>query len=108
AALAHPETPRAARDPRRLEEAMTLANMTFAIGDDVTVSDRNGQYECRGKVVGRYACETNLYDVQPNRAESMARRLHAIPEHRLRRVSREVRAYEPKPAAAPVHILDEV
>jgi hypothetical protein len=86
---------------------MTLANMTFAIGDDVTVSDRDGQYECRGKVVGRYACETNLYDVQPNRAESMARRLHAVSEDRLRRVPREVLAYEPKPVAAPLHILDD-
>jgi hypothetical protein len=86
---------------------MTLANMKFAIGDDVTVSDRNGQFEARGKVVGRYACGSNLYDVQPNRAESLATRLHAIPEHRLRRVAREVRAYEPKPSATPVHILDE-
>ena len=79
----------------------------FEIGEDVVVFDERGNYECRGKVVGRYACAVPLFDVQPHRSESLAKRIHAIPEHQLRRVSREVRAYEPKPVVVPVHILDE-
>jgi hypothetical protein len=86
---------------------MTLNTLKFGIGDDVVVSDINGNYECRGKVVGCYACAVPLFDVQPNRSESLAKRLHAIPEHQLRRVSREVRAYEPRTVVAPAHILDE-
>ena len=32
---------------------MTLTNPKFSPGDEVVVSDKNGQYECRGKIVGR-------------------------------------------------------
>jgi hypothetical protein len=87
---------------------MTITNLKFSHGEEVMVFDEHGIYECRGKVVGRYACAIPLFDVQPNRSESLAKRMRAIPEHRLRRVSREVRAYEPKAVAAPVHILDEM
>jgi hypothetical protein len=87
---------------------MSIHSLKFNHGDEVMVFDQHGNYECRGKVVGCYACAVPLFDVQPNRSESLAKRLHAVPEGRLRRVSREVRAYEPKPRSAPRHVLDEV
>lgn len=86
---------------------MTMTNRTFEIGEEVTVSDKYGSYECRGKIVGRYACAVDLFDVQPNRSESLAKRLHAIPERQLRRVSREVRAYEPKKMEEPIIVMGD-
>lgn len=89
---------------------MTMQNLKYEIGQEVIVLDRRGEYECRGKIVGCYACATNLYDVQPCRHESMARRLHAVPQSQLRCVSRQIRAYEcvgMRKPPKPVHVLDE-
>lgn len=77
-------------------------------GDEVIVLDRNGHYECRGYIVGRYACDPPIYDVQPHRSESLSRRLCGIPETRLRNVDKRVKAYEPKQEAQPQRILDSV
>ena len=77
------------------------------IGDEVLVFDGQGNYELRGRIVGRYAGGVNLYDVQPNRAESLSKRLCGIPASRLRTVAKPFLAYERKPDAEPRHILDE-
>jgi hypothetical protein len=86
---------------------MSIHSLKFDHGDEVMVFDKHGSYECRGKIVGRYGYQSNLYDVLPVKSESLAKRLHAIPEHQLRRVSREVKAYEPKSSSAARHVLDE-
>lgn len=68
---------------------------------------RRGEYEFRGKIVGRAMTYLGMhYDVQPNRAESLAKRVCGIPEDRLRPVGKPVLAYE-KSEAKPQHIMDE-
>ena len=78
-------------------------------GDEVMVFDAKGNYEVRGKIVGR--CQVvggeYYYDVQPNREESLASRICGLPETRLRSVSKPILAYERKIPGEPVHILDE-
>lgn len=86
---------------------MSIQGPKFNHGDQVLVYNRIGDYECRGSIVGVYACATPLYDIQPSRSESLARRLCGIPEGRLRRVPQQVRAYEQKTYAKPQHVLDE-
>lgn len=85
---------------------MTTPDKLRNIGDQVMVFDTKGNYEFRGTIVGRYACDPPLYDVQPDRAESLSRRLCGIQDARLRKVGRHILAYERKPAAEPQHILD--
>lgn len=77
-------------------------------GDEVMVSDDKGNYEFRGKVVGRHKIVGGdyIFDVQPNRAESMSRRICGIPSSRLRGVSKPILAYERRPTPAPKHVLD--
>lgn len=77
------------------------------IGDEVMVLDTAGNYELRGRIVGRYACGVNLFDIQPNRAESLCKRLCGMPSTRLRTVSKPILAYERKPETGPRHILDD-
>jgi hypothetical protein len=76
-------------------------------GDEVMVFDAKGNYECRGRIVGVHRCEPPIYDVQPNKEESMARRMCSIPESRLRSVSKPILAYERGPLPKPVHVLDD-
>jgi hypothetical protein len=76
-------------------------------GDEVMVFDVKGNYELRGKIVGVNRCEPPIYDVQPDRAESLAKRICGIPESRLRSVSRPIRAYKRKLPGEPKHIFDE-
>ncbi len=78
-------------------------------GDEVMVFDSKGKYEFRGRIVGRSQAVGGdyFYDVQPNREESLARRVCGIPENRLRSVRRPIIAYERKIPGEPKHILDE-
>lgn len=76
-------------------------------GDQVLVYDAKGNYECRGAIVGVYACDPPQFDVQPSRSESRAKRLCGIPEGRLQSVPMQVRAYERRPEPKPRHVLDE-
>lgn len=79
----------------------------FTLGQEVIVLDRRGEYELRGTIVGIRRSNPRLYDVQPNRQESLARRICGIPEEQLRRVGRPYLAYERRPEQTPKHILDE-
>jgi hypothetical protein len=85
---------------------MTIPDRLRNIGDEVMVYDSKGNYELRGVIMGVYASNPPIYDVQPNRAESLSRRLCGIPESRLRSVGRPILAYERK-SADPQHILYE-
>lgn len=78
----------------------------FHHGQEVLVYDHRGNYEFRGKVMGVHRCNPYQYDVQPNQAESLARRVCGIPEGRLRAVGRPILAYE-KQEVKPKHVLDE-
>lgn len=78
----------------------------FTHGQEVVVFDARGNYEFRGRVMGVHRCNPTFYDVQPNREESLARRVCGIPEHRLRPIGRPYLAYE-RQEARPMHILDE-
>lgn len=78
----------------------------FTHGQEVAVFDRKGEYECRGKVVGIHRCNPTMYDVQPNREESLARRVCGIPESQLRPVSKPILAYE-RMEINPQRIKDE-
>ena len=78
----------------------------FQHGQEVMVYDRHGNYEFRGKVMGVHRCNPYQYDVQPNRAESLAKRVCGIPEERLRAVGRPYLAYE-KRETKPQHVMDE-
>jgi hypothetical protein len=84
---------------------MTAPDRLRHIGDEVMVYDARGNYEIRGVIVGRYACDPPIYDVQPNRAESLTRRMCGVPESRLRSVGKPILAYERKylePLSPPV------
>jgi len=76
-------------------------------GEEVMVFDAKGNYECRGRIVGVHRCDPAFYDVQPNRAESLSKRLCSIPPDRLRSVGRPILAYERKRQPEPKHVLDE-
>lgn len=78
----------------------------FQHGQEVIVLDRKGEYECRGKVVGIHRCNPAIYDIQPARQESLAKRLCGVPEAQLRPVGKPVLAYERR-EAQPKHIMDE-
>ncbi len=79
----------------------------FSHGQEVVVFDRKGEYEGRGKVVGIAMTRDGMrYDVQPDRAESLARRICGIPEAQLRRASKPVLAYDRR-EVNPQHIKDE-
>jgi hypothetical protein len=76
-------------------------------GDEVMVFDAKGNYECRGRIVGVHRCHPPIYDVQPNKEESMARRMCGIPAAQLRSVGKPILAYERKrEPTAPVHVDD--
>jgi hypothetical protein len=87
---------------------MTMPDQLRRHGDEVLVFDAKGNYECRGVIVGVHRCEPPIYDVQPNRAESLAKRMCGIPASQLRSVAKPFLAYERKPAEKPQHVLDEV
>lgn len=55
-------------------------------GDHVSVYDRNGNFECRGKIVGRYGLNIDRYDIQPDKQFSLASRICGIPAARVRKV----------------------
>jgi hypothetical protein len=76
-------------------------------GDEVLVFDAKGNYECRGVIVGVHRCEPPHYDIQPNRQESLSRRICGIPESRLRSVGKAILAYERRPLPEAKHILDD-
>lgn len=78
----------------------------FTHGQEVMVFDTRGNYELRGKIMGVHRCNPWQYDVQPNRAESLAKRVCGIPHDQLRPVGREVRAYERRDEQ-PKYIKDE-
>jgi hypothetical protein len=78
----------------------------FTHGQEVIVLDRHGQYEFRGRVMGIHRCNPTMYDIQPNREESLARRMCGLPENQLRPVGRPVLAYERR-ETNPKHIMDE-
>ena len=66
-------------------------------GDYVSVYDRNGRFDCRGKITGRYRSNPMMYDVLTDGGDS----LRAIPDARLR-------IYIPVKDEEPKHIRDEV
>jgi hypothetical protein len=68
-------------------------------GQRVIVYDAKGHYECRGVIVGVHRCNPPFYDVQPDRAESMATRMCGIPSRQLRSAQEE--------SDEPQHIRDE-
>ena len=78
----------------------------FVHGQEVVVLDRKGEYECRGRIMGVHRCNPAVYDVQPNREESLAKRMCGISEARLRPVGRPILAYERRDDQ-PKHIRDE-
>ncbi len=61
--------------------------MTYNHGDRVTVYDRHGNVECRGKIAGRHQIVggDTIYDIQPDREFSMTARKCGIPAARIRR-----------------------
>jgi hypothetical protein len=82
------------------------------IGDEVAVTDGNGNVTARGMIVGlpsgnRYADREPLVDVQPRNERSLAKRLCGIPASRIRVVSKPYLAYERRPCE-PKHIFDVV
>jgi hypothetical protein len=77
-------------------------------GDEVMVFDSKGNYEFRGVIVGVHRCDPPVYDIQPSRAETMAKRVCGIPAAQLRSVGKPILAYERGPLPAAKHILDEV
>ena len=83
--------------------------MTRQHGDEVMVFDSKGNYELRGVIVGRHKIVGGdyIFDIQPNRQESLSKRLCGVPESRLRSVSRPIKAYERGPLTDPKHVLDE-
>lgn len=78
------------------------------IGDEVMVSDRHGNYEFRGVIVGRHMIVGGdaIYDVQPNRTKDLPQRKVGIPGTQLRSLGRQILAYERKVPGTPMHILD--
>ncbi|WP_020472402.1 hypothetical protein [Zavarzinella formosa] len=87
---------------------MTFQHMRFNQAQEVIVLDAKGEYECRGIIVGRSNSKLGItYDVMPNRAESMNKRMCGIPESRLRCMGKPILAYERKPETEARHILDE-
>lgn len=78
------------------------AVMTFYHGDFVTVYDRNGNVECRGKIVGITMSNPQYYDIAPCQEFSMARRMCSIPASRVRK------AYSQPVLAEPMHVLDHL
>ena len=68
-------------------------------GQRVIVYDAKGRYECRGVIVGIHRSNPPIYDVQPDRAESMARRMCGIPANQLRSAQAE--------SAEPQHVMEE-
>ncbi len=85
---------------------MTAPDNLRNIGDEVMVFDEHGNYELRGKIVGVHRISPPIYDVHPNRAESLSKRICGIPESRLRSVAKQILAYERKLPGEPKHILD--
>lgn len=86
---------------------MTRPVSSRQIGDEVLVLDSKGNYEFRGVVVGVHRCESPIYDVQPNRADSLSKRVCGISDSRLRSVGKPILAYERQMPGEPKHILDE-
>ena len=71
-------------------------------GQRVIVYDAKGRYECRGVIVGRHkvVAGDTIYDVQPDQAESMAKRICGIPASQLRSAQPE--------SAEPQNVMDTV
>ena len=81
-------------------------NLKYNHGDPVLVVDQLGTIEARGTIVGRHESRTGaIYDVQPAREYSMAKRVTGIPEERIVRMGRPYLAYQAP--VQPVHIRDE-
>jgi hypothetical protein len=78
---------------------MTLGQVRYH-GQRVIVYDAKGNYECRGVIVGINRSNPPVYDVQPDRAESMAKRICGIPASQLRNVEAE--------SAEPQHVMEGV
>jgi len=78
----------------------------FHYGQEVMVFDRKGKYVSRGKVMGIHRCNPTVYDIQPAREESLAKRLCGMSETQLRPVGKPVLAYERR-ENSPMHIMDE-
>lgn len=66
-------------------------------GDSVSVYDRHGNFDGRGKITGIYRCTPTLYDVIMDDGDC----LRALPDARLK-------AYLPVPDEEPKNIRDEV
>jgi hypothetical protein len=82
------------------------------IGDQVAVTDGNGNVEARGMIVGlpsgkRYAEKETLVDVQPRGDHSLAKRLCGIPVSRIRIVGKPVLAFE-RQVCEPTHMFEVV
>ena len=69
-------------------------------GQRVIVYDAKGQYEARGAIVGIHRCNPPVYDVQPDRSETMAKRMCGIPANQIRSAQAE--------SAEPQFVMDEV
>lgn len=59
--------------------------MSINHGDHVSVYDKNGNFELKGRIVGIYGLSPDFFDVQPNKEFSMAKRLCGIPSARIRK-----------------------
>lgn len=66
-------------------------------GDSVSVYDRHGNFDGRGKITGIYRCTPTLYDVIMDDGDC----LWALPDARLK-------AYLPVPDEEPKNIKDEI
>jgi hypothetical protein len=53
--------------------------------DYVSVYDKNGNFECRGYIVGIYGLTPEYYDVQPAEEYSLKKRICGLPAARVRK-----------------------
>lgn len=75
--------------------------MTHHHGEYVTIYDKNGNMEARGRIVGITHSNPAWYDIAPDKEFSLASRLCGIPAARIRR------AYSQPALCEAMHIKDE-
>lgn len=77
--------------------------MNLHHGDLVSLYDYNGNFECRGHIVGINRSNPSYFDIQPCEQYSIKKRMNGIPAARIRKhyVAPHMVDESPK------HILDE-